>query len=59
MIPSHLEPLKSVRTLRVKWLPTGRTSEEQTKASARAFVHAGRPFLQTLILHVDTRHPRP
>lgn len=58
MIPSHLEPLKSLRTLQVKWLHTGGTSGERTKTSARALVHAGHPYLETLILHVDTRRSR-
>ncbi|EIW62696.1 uncharacterized protein TRAVEDRAFT_43036 [Trametes versicolor FP-101664 SS1] len=56
-IANVLEPLKSMLTLRVQWLLTGsRTeSEERIKTSARALVHAGHPYLETLVLHVDTR----
>lgn len=46
-------------TLRVKWLLVGGTSrEERVQTSARALVHAGHPYLETLVLHVDTRLSR-
>ncbi|KAL1945841.1 hypothetical protein VTO73DRAFT_1843 [Trametes versicolor] len=53
-IPSHLRPLASLRVLRVKWLLNS-TSEDRNTTSARALASASHPYLQTLILHVDTR----
>lgn len=46
-------------TLRVKWLLVSGTSrEERVQTSARALVHDGHPYLETLVLHVDTRLSR-